>query len=692
MGGTNGTLQLLEILERQSEREAAHGRRAAIPAPRRAARVDLPETGPAPVAGPSAAPVGPVLADPVAAASATSAAWDAGPAPVGADAAATADPGGGAVGPASADGRSRARVLVAVAGLGLVAACWSGTSALLADRVPEGTAVAGTSIGGLDRAEAVRAVESALQPRLSAPLPVQLAALPGAPTPERTASVDPASAGLELDAAATVSRAIGPVGLPTTLWRQLRGGGDVAPVVDADPTALAGAVDRAAVALDVPPVEGAVSFATGQPVATEPVPGVAVDRTAAADLVRRAWLAPLGAGGQEAQRPLVLPSREVAPEVTSAEVADALARQALPAVAAPLAVLVSGRGVVLAPAQVLPALSVVPSDGALRLDVDGAVLAAAVVAADPATRVPSVDASLDTSTGTPVVVPSVEGSEPDPDALAVSAEQALLATGDGRTAQTGTRPVAPALSTEDVAAMGVTSLLGQVVSPLTADPARTTDVAAAARSLDGALVAPGGSLDVGALLGAPTPEAGYVPASVVVDGRATPTLAAGSTQVASAVLAAAFAAGLQVDARTAPESWNPRDPVGLDAVVGPDTPLVLTEAGATGALLRAEVADGSLRVQVWGGQGRAVSLETAPASDPRPALQVLDTSPECVPQPGQDGFTTTVTRTTTAAAPPDGAAAAGPSVDELTTTYAPRTSVTCTASTPTPGSVAPALD
>jgi len=681
VGGTNGTLQLLEILERQSEREAAHGRRAAIPAPRRAARVDLPETGPAPVAGPPAPPAGPVpaAADPVAAALDRSAAPD----PV--------DPDGRAV-ETAADGRSRARVLVAVAGLGLVAACWSGASALLADRVPEGTTVAGTPIGGLDRAEAVRAVESALQPRLAAPLPVQLAALPGAPAQDRTATVDPASAGLELDAAATVSRAIGPVGLPTALWRQLRGGGDVAPVVDADPTALAGAVDRAAVALDVPPVEGAVSFATGLPVATEPVPGVAVDRTAAADLVRRAWLAPLGAGGQEAQRPLVLPSREVAPEVTSAEVADALARQARPAVAAPLAVSVSGRGVVLAPAQVLPALSVVPSDGALRLDVDGAVLAAAVVAADPATRVPPVDASLDTSTGTPVVVPSAEGAEPDPDALAASAEQALLATGDGRTAQTGTRPVTPALTTEDVAAMGVTALLGQVVSPLTADPARTTDVTTAARALDGALLAPGDSLDVGALLGAPTAEAGYVPASVVVDGRATTTPTAGSTQVASAVLAAAYAAGLQVDARTAPESWNPRDPVGLDAVVGPDAPLVLTEAGASGALVRAEVADGSLRVQVWGGQGRAVSLETAPASDPRPALQVVDTSPECVPQPGQDGFTTTVTRTTTTAAPPDGAAAAEPSVDELTTTYAPRTSVTCTASALPAGSVAPALD
>ncbi|MBF5080474.1 VanW family protein [Quadrisphaera sp. INWT6] len=665
MGGTNGTLQLLEILERQSEREAAHGRRAAIPAPRRAARVDLPVTGPAAVAGPPVPDALPVAAP--------STAPGAGPAAAG------------------ADGRSRARVLLAVAGLGLVAACWSGASAFLADRVPEGTTVAGTPIGGLDRAEAARAVEAALQPRLSAPLPVQLAAPAGAASPQRTASIDPAGAGLELDAAATVSRAIGPVGLPTTLWRQLRGGGDVAPAVTADPAALAGAVDRAAVALDVPPVEGSISFATGQPAPTEPVPGLAVDRAAAAELVRRAWLAPLGAGGAEAQRPLVLPSREVAPQVTSAEVADALARQAQPALAAPLAVSVSGRGVVLAPAQVLPALSVVPADGALRLDVDGAVLAAAVVAADPATRVPAVDAALDTSTGTPVVVPSADGSEPDPDALAASAEQALLASGEGRTAQTGTRPVAPALTTEDVAAMGVVALLGQVVSPLTADPARTTDVTTAARALDGALVAPGGSLDVAALIGAPTAEAGYVPASVVVDGRATTTLAAGSTQVASAVLAAAYAAGLQVDARTAPESWNPRDPVGLDAVVGPDAPLSLSEPGATGALLRAEVVDGSLRVQVWGGQGRAVSLQTAPASDPRPALQVVDTSPQCVPQPGQDGFTTTVTRTTTTV-PVEGAAAAEPAVDELTTTYAPRTAVTCAASALPAGSPAPALD
>lgn len=585
-------------------------------------------------------------------------------------------PGAGAPDEASVSRSQRVRVLALVSAAGLVAAAWSGASFRLADRVPEGTTVAGVVIGGLDREAAVQLLARTLEPRLDSPLAVRLDA-PG--QDGRTTTVDPGVAQLHLDAPATVSRAIGPAGLPTTLWHQLRGRGAVAPVLEGTDADLAAALDRAAVALDVPAVEGSVSFTSGQPVAVAPVPGTGLDRDAATALVRRAWLAAPGEPG--GQRPLPLPAHTVQPKATADAVDAALQTQARPAVSAPLAVEVGGRTVVLTPAQVVPALSVVLDGPALRLHVDGAALADAVATADPATRTAAQDARVDTSGAAPVVVPAVAGSEPDPASLAHAAAAALVATGDARTARATTRSVAPDLSTEAVTAMGVTALLGQVVSPLTADPARTQDVTAAARALDGALLGPGQSLDVGARTGAPSAEAGWVPATVVVDGRATSSLAAGTTQVASAVHAAAYAAGLQVDSRTAPVSWNPRDPAGLDAVVGAGTPLVVSQPAVDGdpkgALLRAEVVDGALRVQVWGAPDRQVSLSTSPASDVRPAPQLSDPSPQCVGQPGQDGFTTTVTRTT---APRAGTGRTGaPVTDEVTTTYAPRAAVTCTA-------------
>ncbi|TNM68585.1 hypothetical protein FHN55_07305 [Streptomyces sp. NP160] len=654
MGRAGGAAQLLEMLERGATASPGADPAGRVPAPRRpqhrldeaasttTTTVVLPETDEAPVAGPPAS-------------------W-----------APSAHPGPAApAGPseAAAARRQRVRVLALVAAGGLVAAAWSGASFRLADRVPEGTTVAGVAIGGLDRDDAVQLLARTLQPRLAAPLPVRL----DAPSREgRTTTVDPGVAGLRLDAAATVSRAIGPAGLPTTLWHQLQGRGAVAPVLEGSDADLAAALDRAAVALDVPAVEGSISFASGEPVAVAPVPGTVLDRTAAAALVRRAWLAAPGAPAGE--RPLPLPASTEEPQATADAVDAALQTQARPAVSAPLTVVVGDRSVVLAPAQVLPALSVVQDGPALRLHVDGAALADAVAAADPATRTPAQDARVDTSGSAPVVVAAVAGSEPDPESLAHTAEAALVATGDARTARASSREVAPGLTTEALTSMGISALLGQVVSPLTADPARTQDVTAAARALDGAVLAPGEPLDVGARMGVPSAEAGWVPATVVVDGRATSTLSAGTTQVASAVHAAAFAAGLQVDARTAPESWNPRDPVGLDAVVGTGTPLVLTEAASTGALLRVEVSDGALRVQVWGSPDRQVSLATSPAADPRPAPQLSDPSPQCVAQPGQDGFTTTVTRT---AAPRGGGGQ--PVTDEVTTTYAPRPAVTCTA-------------
>ncbi|TXR55210.1 VanW family protein [Quadrisphaera setariae] len=573
----------------------------------------------------------------------------------------------------------RVRVLALVAAAGLVAAAWSGASFRLADRVPEGTTVAGVAIGGLDRDDAVQLLARTLEPRLETPLQVRL----DAPTQQtRTTTVDPGVADLHLDAAATVSRAIGPAGLPTTLWHQLQGRGAVDPVLEGSEADLAAALDRAAVALDVPAVEGSVSFASGQPVAVAPVPGTVMDRTAATELVRRAWLAAPGEPGGE--RPLLLPSRTTQPQASADAVDTALQTQARPAASAPLTVVVGDRTVVLPPAQVLPALSFAQDGASLRLHVDGGALSDAVAAADPATRASAQDARLDTSGAAPVVVPAVAGSEPDPQSLAHAAATALVASGDARTARVSTRSVTPALTTEALTSMGISALLGQVVSPLTQDPARTQDVTAAARALDGAVLAAGEPFDVGARMGSPSAEAGWVPATVVVDGRATTTLAAGTTQVASAVHAAAYAAGLQVDARTAPATWNPRDPVGLDAVVGSGTPLVLTEATAKGAVLRTEVVDGALRVQVWGTGDRQVTLTASAPSDPRPATQLSDPSPQCVAQPGQDGFTTTVTRTTAPKAP-SSTGDAEPVTDELTTTYAPRTAVTCTG----PGGGAP---
>ncbi|PWJ56172.1 Vancomycin resistance protein YoaR, contains peptidoglycan-binding and VanW domains [Quadrisphaera granulorum] len=683
-----GAAQLLEMLERSGESE--RGTTGVVPAPRRpqhrrertAAGSDadvlvLPETGAARVAGPPAPqrlaglvtepvlePVAGHLAGPFAAAppSTTTAA-----ATTTTTTTTTAVMRG-----------QRIRVLALVAAAGLVAAAWSGVSTRLADRVPDGTTVAGVAIGGLDRTEAVTLLARMLEPRLTQPLEVRL----DAPLAQgRTTAIDPAVADLRLDAAATVSRAIGPVGLPTTLWHQLSGRGAVEPVLRGDPADLASAVERAAVALDVPPTEGSISFASGAPVVVPPVEGAALDRDAAADLVRRAWLAGPGEAGGE--RPLALPATSAAPHVSADALAEALRTQAAPAVAGPLTVVVGERSVVLPPAAVVPALSVGADADGLRLHVDGAALAAAVATADPSTLTPAQDARLDTSGAVPVVVPAVPGAEPDPQALAASAAEALVASGDERTARVATRAVEPALTTEALTAMGITTLLGQVVSPLTADPARTQDVTVAARALDGAVLAQGQSLDVGARLGEPSAEAGWVPAVVVVDGRATSTLSAGTTQVASAVHAAAYAAGLQVDARTAPESWNPRDPVGLDAVVEPDAPLQLSEVAGPGAVLRVEVVDGALRVQVWGPAGRTVTLSTSPATDVRTAPQLSDPSPRCVPQPGMDGFTATVTRTIT----PQGGQ---PATDDLVTTYAPRAAITCTAAAV--GGLPPSLD
>jgi vancomycin resistance protein YoaR len=287
-----------------------------------------------------------------------------------------------------------AAVLIGVAGVGV-------SAAVAGDDVPDGVRVAGEDLGGLSRAEAEERIAAALAGPAAEPVPVVAGG-------ERL-TLDPAAAGLRVDAAATADEAVS-AGLLDQLRSRFGDGREVDPVVDVDEPALRTAVEALAPAVAREPAEGSVRFdETPAPVAVPPVEGRALDVDAAVEAVREQWL-------REDEVELPVEVEQV--QTTDEDVQEAVRELAAPAVAAPVVLDAGGEELVVPPAAIARALTVVADDdGVLGPRLDPAALHAAVAPALASIGTPARDARFDLSSGAPVVVPSVTGETVSPEDL-----------------------------------------------------------------------------------------------------------------------------------------------------------------------------------------------------------------------------------------------------------------------------------
>ncbi len=242
-----------------------------------------------------------------------------------------------------------AAVVIGVGGVGM-------SAALAGDDVPDGVRVAGEDLGGLSRAAAEQRIAEVLQAPAAEAVPVVAGG-------ERL-TLDPATAGLRVDAAATAEQAASG-GLLDRLRSRFGDGREVAPVVEVDAPALREALTALAPAVAREAAEGSVGFdATPAPVAVAPVEGRALDVDGSVEAVREQWL-------REDEVELPVEVEEV--ETTDEDVARAVEQIAAPAVAAPVVVDAGGQELVVPPAAIARALTVVADDeGVLapRLDPD----------------------------------------------------------------------------------------------------------------------------------------------------------------------------------------------------------------------------------------------------------------------------------------------------------------------------------
>jgi len=532
--------------------------------------------------------------------------------------------------PEERHGRRWPRRLVLVVGIVLVlGAAYVGASYALGDRVPRGTTVAGVDLGGLTGDEAVARLQDELAGVSTEPIDVV--------ANDVHATVDPATAGLVLDAQATVDTLIGvDLGQPQRLWRQLAGAGPAEPVTRVDESALEAAVDALTSSLSAPPVDGTVVFVDGTAQSTRAEDGWGLDTEGAAQALRAGWL--------DAARPLELPTTVVPPDITQEETDRALSDVAQHVTSAPVSVMVGERLAMLQPADLAAVSSFIPQDGDLVLQVDGDAVMERVLAQLPDLLTPAQDAHFEFQGDAPVIVPGAAGTTLDPQALSEAVSTAAVA-GD-RTAHVDLVPTDPAQSTKALEDLGIKEIVSEFSTPLTSETQRTINIRKGAEKITGVLVRPDETFSLTEALGPIDAAHGFVPAGAIVSGEHTDAWGGGLSQISTTTYNAAYLAGFE-DVEHHPHSeWFARYPEGREATIYTGV-LDMRWKNNTpyGALVQSWIADNRVYVRIWGTKYWTVESETSPRSGVVQPTTVYSQSPTCTPSSaGNPGFAVTVTR------------------------------------------------
>lgn len=141
------------------------------------------------------------------------------------------------------------------------------------------------------------------------------------------------------------------------------------------------------------------------------------------------------------------------------------------------------------------------------------------------------------------VVPSVDGVELRPDALAMAVEGSFFG-GHGVVAAPVT-VTKPTIDSGNLAALGITKLLGTGSSNYSGSAdGRATNVELGTALLNGTLVPPGGEFSFNHSIGYITEDAGFVEAQVILGERIGQDIGGGICQVSTTAFRAAYFAGM----------------------------------------------------------------------------------------------------------------------------------------------------
>ena len=524
--------------------------------------------------------------------------------------------------------------IAAGAVVGALALLYIGDLIFSSGTVPRGTVVADVPIGGLDTASAESELRSKLGPDLDKP--VRLVA------GDQTANLDPSSAGLEMDWAATVEQAGAQPWNPITRLTSLFTTREVHPVSHGDRVQLTEALEQLKPKLDRAPAEGSITFDGATPVATDPVVGRQVDVRAASDAVLADWADP---------DPVRLPFTEQPVSTTRDGVQKALKQVAEPAVASPVTVRGQGKDATFAPEAIAAALRFEPDGGGgLRPVVD---MPAAIAGVEPqlaSTLVPGKDAQIVLEGAAPVVKPSTDGVAID---WNKSFERLtdVLKQPQNRSVQALYIHQPAKFTTDQANQLGIREVVSEF-STGGFEPASGVNIRRTAEQVNGAIIKPGETFSLNGHTGPRGAAQGYIESGIIQDGRPGKAVGGGISQFATTLYNASYFSGVQDVEHKAHSYYISRYPAGREATVfqSPSGASVIDvkfkNTTKSGLMITTAWTPTSITVKFWGTKQYDVTSQTGEHMNPTPPHEVVvPPGQPCSPSKGNGGFTVTDTRT-----------------------------------------------
>jgi vancomycin resistance protein YoaR len=560
--------------------------------------------------------------------------------------------------------------LIAAASLVVLAAIGYGVayaivgSGVLPNTTVSGASLEAVSIGRMSPAAAKAKLAAAVGPRAAAPMTLAVAG--------QAFALDPATSGLTVDPATAVAARGRRDPTPAGLWKALFAHPKLNLAVSVDTAKL----DVAVTALNAKIVggghDGGIVFHGTTPMAIAPVTGIAISHDQAVAAIKAAYLT--------STAPVALPVQTIQPSVTAAAVQTALTTIAQPAVASPIALVVGTNTVQLSPAVIAANLTFRPSGGALVPVLNGQGIEGAVGStAFASLQTPSKDASFDVSSGTPVLVPSVEGGTADLSKLG-SSISAVLTQPAPRTVPVPAKGVDPAFTTADAEKLGVKQMVSTFTTHYPCCASRVTNIHTIANIVNGAIVMPGATFSLNKFVGPRDTKRGFVLAPMIEDGLFEDSVGGGISQFATTMYNAVFFAGIK-DITHQPHSYYiSRYPAGREATVSyPDPNLIFQNNEPTAIVITTSYTGTSLTVTFWGTKYYDVTSTSSARYAPTTTGTVYNPRPDCEASAGEGGFQIDITQTLSQ----NGVAV---KVNHIHTKYQPEPIIICGPSpSPSPG-------
>ncbi|WP_310528307.1 VanW family protein [Nocardioides sp.] len=568
------------------------------------------------------------------------------------------------VAPDKSGGRVVAWLLL---GLGLlVGGAYVAAHYAAADKVARGTTVSGVSIGGHPQAEAAQRLQAGLAERVSGPIEATIGG--------SLVSVDPSSAGLAVDYAASVAEAGGASTWdPVRLWNYFTGGEDFEAEVTVEDTAFAATLATLDEQYGAAPREGALGFDGGSLTTVKPRIGRALDPASTRDALVAAYLS------EDAETP-ELEMVQAQPEIDAADLDEARRTFANPAVSGSVTLTFDKASIKLYPKDFTPALSLAPVEGKLVPQLDAATLAEVVSANVVADGAP-VDATVTLVGGTPKVTPAKPGVTYDQTQIDAGFLALVAAPEGSRTLSVDAKVAQPDFTTKDARALQIKERVSTFTTYFPYAEYRNTNIGRAAELVNGTMLAPGETFSLNGTVGERTRANGFTEGYIIQDGILVTDLGGGVSQMATTTFNAMFFAGLE-DVEHKPHSFYiDRYPIGREATVAwgsvdlqfrNDTPYgVLISANVTPATVSTSgvVTVSMYSTKFW----NVTTSESARYNVTKAKVRKIDTV-QCHANEGYGGFDIDVKRYFE----PAGANTETRPAENFHTSYTPSDTVICT--------------